>query len=430
MIAYRKCFQCTLVFILFSFPLIRTVHAAQITLAWDANPDPVVAGYKLYYGYASLTYGMPIDVGNVSRYTLTGIAEGVPSYYAVTAYDASYNESSFSSELNCFTLVSSTGVNGSIIPAVPVLVSLGMNKSFAITPASNYKIVDVQVDSVSVGPVASYTFSNIDRCHSISATFAPYSQIGSFGSFNGDGQADLIWMNSATGQIYIMFMSGIYYSGGQLLISGADFNAWTIVGTNDFNSDGKPDILWRNALTGENYVCFMDGVTFTDGAYLPAVADPNWVVAGTGDFNNDGKADILWRNTSTGENVVLYLNGITVTGWTFLSTVPDTNWKIVGAGNFSSDDNTDILWRNALTGENYVCFMDGVTYSGGAYLPAIADPDWVIVGTGDFNSDGKADILWRTMSTGETFVWYMDGVTYIGEATLPQVADPNWVIVQ
>jgi hypothetical protein len=37
----------------------------------------------------------------------------------------------------------------------------------------------------------------------------------------------------------------------------------------DFNSDGKPDILWRNTATGQNAVWYMNGVTFTSGVLLP-----------------------------------------------------------------------------------------------------------------------------------------------------------------
>jgi hypothetical protein len=53
--------------------------AAQVTLAWDANTDPAVTGYKLYYGYASRTYGTPVDVGKVTQYSQTGIEEGKTS---------------------------------------------------------------------------------------------------------------------------------------------------------------------------------------------------------------------------------------------------------------------------------------------------------------------------------------------------------------
>ena len=132
--------------------------AAQVTLGWDANTDPAVAGYKLYYGTASRAYGTPVDVGKVTQYTLSGIEEGKNCYFAVTAYDTNRNESAFSTELECFTLVPALGVNGAISPSNAVVVSRGMNQTFTVTPAANYAIADVRVDAVSVGPVRNLHF--------------------------------------------------------------------------------------------------------------------------------------------------------------------------------------------------------------------------------------------------------------------------------
>jgi len=73
--------------------------ATSVDLAWDANTEPDLAGYKIYYGTASGVYGTPIDVGNVTAYTLTGLTEGVTYYLAATAYDTDANESDFSQEL-------------------------------------------------------------------------------------------------------------------------------------------------------------------------------------------------------------------------------------------------------------------------------------------------------------------------------------------
>ena len=146
--------------------------AAQVTLAWDANTDPSVAGYKLYYGYASRTYSTPVNVGKVTQYTLTGIQEGKNCYFAVTAYDASGNESAFSTELECFTLVPASVANGAISPSSAVVVSRGMNKTFSITPSANYGVYAVTVDGASVGAVSSYTFSNVTANHTIAASFA------------------------------------------------------------------------------------------------------------------------------------------------------------------------------------------------------------------------------------------------------------------
>ncbi|MGD9975582.1 MAG: LamG-like jellyroll fold domain-containing protein [Desulfatirhabdiaceae bacterium] len=145
--------------------------AAQVNLAWNANTDSSVIGYKLYYGTASRTYNAPVDVGSKTQYTLTNIVEGKTAYFAVTAYDSSRTESGFSQELKCVTLTPSAGANGAISPSSAVVVSSDMTQTFTITPAANYKVSDVRVDGVSVGAKTSYTFSNVTANRTISASF-------------------------------------------------------------------------------------------------------------------------------------------------------------------------------------------------------------------------------------------------------------------
>jgi len=82
------------------FAYSQFVLAAQIKLSWDPNTEPDLAGYKVYYGKASRAYDTPINVGNVTTYTLTGLTPGQPFYIGVTAYDTSNNESGFSNEVN------------------------------------------------------------------------------------------------------------------------------------------------------------------------------------------------------------------------------------------------------------------------------------------------------------------------------------------
>ncbi len=118
----------------------------------------------------------------------------------------------------------------------------------------------------------------------------------------------------------------------------ADQN-WQVAGVGDFNGDGKDDILWRNAATGENYIYPMDGLAIlgTEG-YLRTVADLNWNIAGVGDFDGDGKADILWRNASTGENYLYPMNGTAIKPMEgYLRTVADLNWQVAGVGDFDGD---------------------------------------------------------------------------------------------
>lgn len=91
--------------ILFSLLFISApddVQAGQVTLAWDSNSEPDVAGYKIYYGTVSRDYDWFIDVGNVTTITLTDLTDGLTYYFAATAYDNSNPplESAYSTEVS------------------------------------------------------------------------------------------------------------------------------------------------------------------------------------------------------------------------------------------------------------------------------------------------------------------------------------------
>ncbi|MBW2412699.1 MAG: fibronectin type III domain-containing protein [Deltaproteobacteria bacterium] len=73
--------------------------AVQITLAWDSNVEPDVAGYIVYYGTQSGHYAYDVDVGDYDSVTISGLNEDVKYYFAVTAYDDEGNESDFSAEI-------------------------------------------------------------------------------------------------------------------------------------------------------------------------------------------------------------------------------------------------------------------------------------------------------------------------------------------
>ncbi len=94
-------------FIIFGVSM-TTVEAGEAILSWDppttnADGTPLtdLAGYKVYRGMVSGVYSaIPFDVGNVTSYTFSGLSEGTTYYYAITAYDASGNESAYSNEVN------------------------------------------------------------------------------------------------------------------------------------------------------------------------------------------------------------------------------------------------------------------------------------------------------------------------------------------
>src|SRR5438132_2834769 len=249
--------------------------------------------------------------------------------------------------------------------------------------------------------------------------------------FSGDGHSDVLWRNTLTGENYLYPMNGTQILAGEgYLRTVADPN-WTVAGIGDFDGDGRADILWRNTSTGQNYIYFMDGTTIkpTDG-FIRTVADQSWQVAGIADFDGDGKDDILWRNSATGENYIYLMNGTAILTEGYLRQVADLNWKIVGVGDFDGDGKADILWRNSSSGQNYVYLMNGTAILTEGYLRTVADPAWQVKGVGDFDGDGKADIVWRNSTSGENYLYPMDGMTIKpAEGYLRTVADTNWQIV-
>jgi len=77
----------------------QSLGAAEVTLAWDPNPEPDIAGYTVYYGNYSRLYEWAIDVGNWTTCTVSGLENGNTYYISVTAYDTSGNESAYSGEI-------------------------------------------------------------------------------------------------------------------------------------------------------------------------------------------------------------------------------------------------------------------------------------------------------------------------------------------
>lgn len=229
------------------------------------------------------------------------------------------------------------------------------------------------------------------------------------GDFNGDGRVDILW-RSDSGEVTDWL--GKANGGFTGNIANADNHVdstWQIVGTGDFNGDGRADILWKNS----------DG-TVTDwlgkanGGFTGNLANANnnvgagWEVAGTGDFNGDGIDDVLWRNTTTG-NVTDWLGkanggftGNTNAAWNNAS----LSWHIVGVGDFNGDGRSDILWQNN-SGE----VTDWLGKANGGFSGNIAHADnhidagWHVVGVGDYNGDGIDDVLWRNDATGNVTDW-------------------------
>lgn len=180
-------------FFLLPIPLsVQNVHGADVTLAWDPNPEASLKGYKVYYGSASGNYSFMVDVGNWTSLTISGLEAGKTYYFAATAYGPAGEESGMSGELRydtprpdshflsptnasngaaSYTINASAGPNGSISSAGVTTVRRGSSKTFIIRPNRGYRVGRVNIDGVSMNYVTSHTFTQINANHTIRAEF-------------------------------------------------------------------------------------------------------------------------------------------------------------------------------------------------------------------------------------------------------------------
>ena len=223
--------------------------------------------------------------------------------------------------------------------------------------------------------------------------------------FNGDGKSDILWRNDF-GSVALWQMNGATVTSGSLTSVPNIDASWKAAGTGDFNGDGKSDILWRNT-SGAIAVWAMNGPTVTSSTLTSTPSlDNSWTIAGNSDYNGDGKSDILWRNTN-GAVAVWTMDGATVTSSSLTSTPSvDNSWKVAGNSDFNGDGKADILWRND-DGSVALWQMNGAAITASTAVAKVAT-DWKIAGTGDFNGDSKADILWRN-DDGRVALWQMNG---------------------
>ncbi len=73
------------------------IQAATVTLSWNPNPEPDIAGYLISYGTSSGNYTTSVDVGDVTTWTVS-LTAGFHYFFAAQAYDTAGLRSPMSTE--------------------------------------------------------------------------------------------------------------------------------------------------------------------------------------------------------------------------------------------------------------------------------------------------------------------------------------------
>ena len=204
---------------------------------------------------------------------------------------------------------------------------------------------DLLVQNQSTGAAAIHVMNGLTEIGEQAIPIAANTpwRIVATGDFNTDGQADIVWENFSSGQLFVWFMGS---PGGTAAFIGGGYvrdlnqipihlgpTSWRVVGTGDVNGDGHADLLWQDLATGSLAAWYLNGLTSVQGVDLsPARVSGSWQIRAVGDFNGDRHPDLIWQNPATGELYAWFLTGATLSsGGVLMPPRVGLVWQIVGA---------------------------------------------------------------------------------------------------
>jgi PKD repeat protein len=106
---------CALVILLAVFHSVFAM-AAAVTVSWDPNQEPDIAGYEVFYGTASRAYTESVTLSSPDQTSceVDGLAGGYTYYFAVKAFDLGGQVSEYSNEVYRYIPLTNSPPNAAI----------------------------------------------------------------------------------------------------------------------------------------------------------------------------------------------------------------------------------------------------------------------------------------------------------------------------
>jgi kumamolisin len=195
----------------------------------------------------------------------------------------------------------------------------------------------------------------------------------------------------------------------------------------DLNGDGLLDVVQYDPDTGTLLIAKNNGSLSFSTQYSTNVS-PGWVLSGAADLNGTGHPQLIWRNAVSGQ----------VGAWIFSATqafqpvqypvfaTPSLAWSIRGIGKVDTTPAQGLIWHNSQTGEVGLWKMNT---SGSLLLTKLptAGAPWQIAGNAYLDgSGGSPEILWVDQQSGAVGVWRINS-----SATSTSIIDTpgtSWVV--
>jgi hypothetical protein len=231
------------------------------------------------------------------------------------------------------------------------------------------------------------------------------------GDINGDGHVGILGREPGSWNWFVIDFNGVGYERKALGTLAPAANVWKYVQVADINGDGDADLIAYNAATGNWWATIYDGTRYTSqiiGTWDPGI---NWQTVLIGDLNGDGRADVMGRDPVSGDWYAIEWNGASFTTIPrFANWAPGYRYSFVRLLDVNGDGRADIVGLQS-TGAWLAIIPNGPNYDS-TLLGVWNTPNMQVV-TGDVNGDGRDDILGFDPETGNWWMTSSNGSAYV-----------------
>lgn len=155
--------------------------------------------------------------------------------------------------------------------------------------------------------------------------------VAAVGDFDQDNKPDVLFQHES-GTLVIWFLDRVELLSATFLNPPrTESAAWRILGSADFDRDSKEDLILQHT-DGTLAVWYMNGTVLRSGALLNPShpGDADWRVVSIADRNNDGRPDLLFQHAETGDLAVWFMDRNTLIEARLLNPYQTgKGWKVV-----------------------------------------------------------------------------------------------------